>query len=81
MKTIDRIREISEKLNSLQASLGRLSSTADRELQETQRLAANLSLDIEIWHLDLLHIPASERDVYLLRNPYIGDLSSPLPLQ
>lgn len=74
MKTIDRIREMSIKLNTLQASLGRLSSRGGSEAEETQRLAANLSLEIENWYLDLLHIPTSERGIYRSDNPYVGDL-------
>ncbi|CDK56131.1 FIG00450060: hypothetical protein [Escherichia coli IS9] len=37
---------------------------------EAQRIAAELASSLEDWHLETLHIPEPERDLYRAQNPY-----------
>ncbi|AIB19023.1 Hypothetical protein BSSP2_II0330 [Brucella suis bv. 2] len=37
---------------------------------EAQRIAVELASLLEEWHLETLHIPETERDLYRVQNPY-----------
>lgn len=70
MKTTHRISALAKQLDELQACLGRASSRATKNVTEAQRIAAELALSLEDWHLDALHIPAAERGAHRAPNPY-----------
>ena len=65
MKTAHRISALANQLNELQAC-GRPS----KSVMEAQRIAAELASSLEDWHLETLHIPEPERDLYRAQNPY-----------
>lgn len=70
MKTARRISAMANELNELQACLGRASVRPCKDVQAAQRIAAELASALEEWHLEALHIPEAERDVYRSTNPY-----------
>lgn len=70
MKTARRISAMANELNELQACLGRASVRPCKDVQAAQRIAAELASALEEWHLEALHIPKTERDVYRSTNPY-----------
>ncbi|HCL3332952.1 TPA: hypothetical protein ACP331_000164 [Pseudomonas aeruginosa] len=70
MKTAHRISALANQLNELQACLGRSSGRPSKSVMEAQRIAAELASLLEEWHLETLHIPETERDLYRVQNPY-----------
>lgn len=70
MKTAHRISVFASRLDELQACLGRASNRATENVTEAQRIAAELALSLEDWHLDALRIPKAEREPYRAQNPY-----------
>ena len=70
MKTAHRISALANQLNELQACLGRASGRPSNSVMEAQRIAAELASSLEDWHLETLHIPEPERDLYRAQNPY-----------
>lgn len=70
MKTAHRISALSNQLNELQACLGRASGQSSKPVVEAQRIAAELASSLQEWHLETLHIPETERDLYRAQNPY-----------
>ncbi|EHL1142031.1 hypothetical protein BFE46_001501 [Escherichia coli] len=70
MKTAHRISTLANQLNELQACLGRSSGRPSKSVMEAQRIAAELASSLEEWHLETLHIPETERDLYRVQNPY-----------
>lgn len=70
MKTAHRIGTLAHQLNELQACLGRASGRPGKSVMEAQRIAAELASSLEEWHLETLHIPETERDLYRAQNPY-----------
>lgn len=70
MKTAHRISALANQLNELQACLGRTSGRPSKSVMEAQRSAAELASSFEEWHLETLHIPETERDLYRVQNPY-----------
>uniref|UniRef100_UPI003CF4AC89 hypothetical protein n=1 Tax=Pseudomonas aeruginosa TaxID=287 RepID=UPI003CF4AC89 len=70
MKTAHRISALANQLNELQACLGRASGRPGDSVMEAQRIAAELASSLEDWHLETLHIPKPERDLYRAQNPY-----------
>lgn len=70
MKTAHRISALANQLNELQACLGRTSGWPSKSVMEAQRIAAELASSLEEWHLETLHIPETERDLYRVQNPY-----------
>lgn len=70
MKTTHRISALNNQLNELQACLGRASGRSSKSVMEAQRIAAELASSLEEWHLETLHIPETERDLYRVQNPY-----------
>lgn len=70
MKTAHRISALANQLNELQACLGRASGRPSKSVMEAQRIAAELVSLLEEWHLETLHIPETERDLYRVQNPY-----------
>ncbi|HEJ6919866.1 hypothetical protein I5M85_19010 [Serratia marcescens] len=70
MKTAHRISTLANQLNELQAYLGRASGRSGKSVMEAQRIAAELASSLEEWHLETLHIPETERDLYRVQNPY-----------
>ena len=70
MKTAHRISALANQLNVLQACLGRASGRPSKSVMEAQRIAAELASSLEDWHLETLHIPEPERDLYRAQNPY-----------
>ena len=65
-----RISALANQLNELQACLGRASGRPSKSVMEAQRIAAELASSLEEWHLETLHIPEPERDLYRAQNPY-----------
>ena len=70
MKTAHRISALANQLNELQACLGRTSGRPSKSVMEARRIAAELASSLEEWHLETLHIPETERDLYRVQNPY-----------
>lgn len=70
MKTARRISVLTAQLNELQAYLGQIKSKQSNGVMEAQRIAAQLAVTLEDWHLEALHIPAYERETYRSVNPY-----------
>ncbi|ABY39378.1 hypothetical protein [Brucella suis] len=70
MKTAHRISALANQLNELQACLGRASGRPSKSVMEAQRIAVELASLLEEWHLETLHIPETERDLYRVQNPY-----------
>ncbi|ARJ95346.1 hypothetical protein KIU32_000777 [Escherichia coli] len=70
MKTAHRIGALANQLNELQACLGRANGRSGKDVIEAQRIAAELASSLEDWHLETLHIPETERDLYRVQNPY-----------
>ena len=70
MKTAHRISALANQLNELQACLGRASGRYRKRVMEAQLIAAVLASLLEEWHLETLHIPETERDLYRVQNPY-----------
>lgn len=73
MRTAHRISELAIQLNELQACLGQASNRVTGKVIEAQRIAAELALSLEDWHLDSLRIPQEERSSYRAQNPYYPD--------
>lgn len=72
MKTVHRIGILTNNLNELQACLSRLNGRSGKGVEQAQRIAAELALSLEDWHLDTLHIPAADRERYRSTNPYFA---------
>lgn len=70
MKTAHRIGALANQLNELQVCLGRANGRSGKDVIEAQRIAAELASSLEDWHLETLHIPETERDLYRVQNPY-----------
>lgn len=70
MRTAQRINELANQLNDLQACLGRPSRRPREKVMTAQRIAAELAFLVEEWQLETLRIPEAERDMYRTPNPY-----------
>lgn len=70
MKIAHRISAFASRLDELQACLGRAANQATENVTKAQRIAAELALSLEDWHLDALRIPKAERAPYRAQNPY-----------
>ena len=64
MRTIHRVSALSGLLDEMQSELGR------SQVDNAQRLAAELAGQLETWRFDLMRIPAEERGRYKTPNPY-----------
>lgn len=64
MRAIHRVSTLAGLLDEMQSELGR------SQIENAQRLAAELAGQLESWRFDLMHIPPEERGRYETPNPY-----------
>jgi hypothetical protein len=64
MRTIHRVSALTGLLDEMQSELGR------SQIDNAQRLAAELAGELESWRFDLMHIPPEERSRYQAPNGY-----------